>query len=146
MGKFWFAVAVGGALGILDGLTSWFTPAVRAQLAGIVVGSTIKGAIAGAIAGWFAKKVNSVPLGILVGLIAGLLLAWGVAAMQHGYYFEIMLPGSLVGAIAGYAAQKRQEVSSLSYPCSGAYGTPTVMEGMGHENDLRRKHGKNHAL
>jgi hypothetical protein len=31
--------------------------------------------------------------------------------MQHGYYFEIMLPGSLVGAIAGYAGQKRQEVS-----------------------------------
>jgi hypothetical protein len=28
--------------------------------------------------------------------------------MQHGYYFEIMLPGSLVGAIAGYATQKYQ--------------------------------------
>ena len=114
MGKFWFAVAVGAALGILDGLTSWFTPAVRADLMGIVVGSTVKGAIAGAIAGWFAKKVNSVPLGILVGLLAGLLLAWGVAAMQHGYYFEIMLPGSLVGAIAGYAGQKRQDAVSLS--------------------------------
>lgn len=71
MGKFWFAVLVGGALGILDGATAWFTPAVRAQLMGIIVGSTIKGAIAGAIAGWFAKKVNSVPLGILVGLTAG---------------------------------------------------------------------------
>jgi hypothetical protein len=108
MGKFWFAVVVGAALGILDGFTAWFTPAVRAQLAGIVVGSTIKGGIAGAIAGWFATRVNSVPLGILVGLAAGMLLAYGVAAMQHGYYFEIMLPGSLVGAIAGYAGQKHQ--------------------------------------
>src|SRR5580698_1978100 len=106
MSKFWFAVIVGAALGILDGLTSWFTPAVRAEIAGIVVGSTIKGGIAGAVAGWFATRVNSVPLGILVGLVTGMLLAYGVAAMQHGYYFEIMLPGSLVGAIAGYAGQK----------------------------------------
>ena len=45
---------------------------------------------------------------IVLGLAAGLILAYGVAAMQHGYYFEIMLPGSLVGAIAGYAAQKHQ--------------------------------------
>jgi hypothetical protein len=101
-------VLVGAGLGILDGLTAWFTPAVRSQVAGIVVGSMIKGAIAGAIAGWFARRVNSVPLGILVGLTAGMILAYGVAAMQHGYYFEIMLPGSLVGAIAGYAAQKHQ--------------------------------------
>jgi hypothetical protein len=114
MGKFWFAVVVGAALGILDGLTSWFTPAVRAQLAGIVVGSTIKGGIAGAIAGWFATRVNSVPMGILVGLAAGALLAYGVAAMQHGYYFEIMLPGSLVGAIAGYAAQRHPAVQVRS--------------------------------
>jgi len=26
--------------------------------------------------------------------------------MQHGYYFEIMLPGGLVGLIVGYATQK----------------------------------------
>jgi hypothetical protein len=108
MSKLWFGVLVGAGLGILDGLTAWFTPAVRSQVAGIVVGSMIKGAIAGAIAGWFARRVNSVPLGILVGLTAGMILAYGVAAMQHGYYFEIMLPGSLVGAIAGYAAQKHQ--------------------------------------
>lgn len=108
MNKLWFGILVGAGLGILDGLTSWFTPAVRSQLAGIVVGSMIKGAIAGAVAGWFARLRNSVPQGILVGLAAGMLLAYAVAAMQHGYYFEIMLPGSLVGAIAGYAAQKHQ--------------------------------------
>ena len=108
MGKVWYGVVLGAVLGILDGLTAWLTPAVRDQLAGIVIGSTIKGAIAGVIAGWFAKRVNSVPLGILVGLAAGMLLAYGVAAMQHGYYFQIMLPGSLVGAIAGFATQKHQ--------------------------------------
>ena len=112
MGKVWFGVVLGALLGILDGLTSWFTPAVRAQLVSIVAGSTFKGAIAGAAAGWFAKRVNSVPLGILVGLAVGMLLAYGVAAMQHGYYFAIMLPGSLVGAIAGYATQKHRPVSN----------------------------------
>jgi hypothetical protein len=43
-----------------------------------------------------------------VGLVVGLLLAYGVAAMQHAHYIEIMLPGSLVGAIAGYGTQKYQ--------------------------------------
>jgi hypothetical protein len=108
MARIWFGIVLGAALGIFDGLTSWFTPAVRDQLAGIVVGSTVKGAIAGAVAGWFARKVNSVPMGILVGLATGMLLAYGVAAMQHGYYFQIMLPGSLVGAIVGFATQKHQ--------------------------------------
>jgi hypothetical protein len=61
MGKLWFGVPVGALLGMVDGLTAWFYPEVRTQLAGIVVGSTIKGAIAGALAGWFARRVNSVP-------------------------------------------------------------------------------------
>jgi hypothetical protein len=26
--------------------------------------------------------------------------------MQHGYYFEIILPGSIVGIIVGYATQR----------------------------------------
>jgi hypothetical protein len=108
MGKIWYGIILGAILGIVDGATAWFTPAVRNEVAGIIVGSTFKGAIAGIVAGWFAKKVNSVPLGILVGLGTGMLLAYGVAAMQHGYYFEIMLPGSLVGAIVGYATQKHQ--------------------------------------
>jgi hypothetical protein len=112
MGKVWFGILIGAGLGILDGLTSWFTPAVREQLAGIVAGSTFKGALAGFVAGWFARRVNSVPLGILVGLGVGMLLAYGVAAMQHGYYFAIMLPGSLVGAIAGYATQKHRPAGS----------------------------------
>jgi hypothetical protein len=110
MNKLWFAVLLGGVLGIFDGLTAWFTPEVRAAILGIVIGSTVKGMIAGAAAGYFAKKVNSVPMGILFGLAIGALLAYLVAAMpQPGgkhYYIEIMLPGSIVGAIVGYAAQK----------------------------------------
>ncbi|HEX2775401.1 MAG TPA: hypothetical protein VHN10_02050, partial [Candidatus Acidoferrales bacterium] len=106
MNKVLYGLILGGILGIFDGLTSWFTPEVRSQLLGIVVGSTIKGIIAGVLIGFFARKVNSLPLGILFGLGVGLLLAFLVAYMQHGYYFAIMLPGGLVGLIVGYATQK----------------------------------------
>jgi hypothetical protein len=93
-------------LGAIDGTTAWFTPAVRGMLVGIIFGSTIKGLIAGVAAGIFARKVNSVPLGILFGLGVGFLLAFLVALKAHGYYFEIILPGSLVGMIVGWATQR----------------------------------------
>jgi hypothetical protein len=112
MNKPLFGLILGGLLGILDGLTAWFTPDARAQMVSIVIGSTFKGLIAGVLIGWFAKKVNSLPAGILFGLAVGLLLAFAVAAMpsptgKH-YYFEIMLPGAIVGAIVGYATQKHR--------------------------------------
>ena len=110
MSKPVFGLVLGGILGIFDGLTAWFTPEARSALLGIVVGSTIKGIIAGVAIGWFAKKVDSLPLGIVFGLGVGLLLAWAVAAMPQPsgkhYYFEIMLPGAIVGAIVGYATQR----------------------------------------
>jgi MFS family permease len=83
MSKPVLGLVLGGILGIFDGLTAWFTPAVRDQLAGIVVGSTIKGLIAGILIGWFAKKFNSLPLGIVFGLAVGLLLAFAVAAKRN---------------------------------------------------------------
>ena len=111
MNKPVYGLALGAALGVADGATAWFTPEVRPFMTGIIIGSTIKGLIAGLAAGVFARKVNSVAAGTLFGFAVGLFLAWLVAAMpsetgKH-YYFEIMLPGSIVGAIVGYATQKR---------------------------------------
>jgi hypothetical protein len=110
MNKVWLGLLIGGILGIIDGLTAWFTPEVRTALLGIVVGSCVKGLIAGVLIGYFAKKVNSLPLGIVFGLAVGLLLAFGVASMPQPsgkhYYFEIMLPGGIVGMIVGYATQR----------------------------------------
>jgi hypothetical protein len=118
MNKVVLGLLVGGILGIFDGLSAWFTPAVRAQLLGIVIGSTMKGLIAGILIGYFAKKVNSLPLGLLFGLGIGLLLAYAVAAMpdpsgKH-YYFEIMLPGGIVGMIVGYATQRFGQSAQLA--------------------------------
>ena len=118
MNKIVLGLLVGGILGIFDGLSAWFTPAVRAQLLGIVIGSTVKGLIAGILIGYLAKKVNSLPLGLLFGLGIGLLLAYAVAAMpdpsgKH-YYFEIMLPGGIVGMIVGYATQRFGQSAQLA--------------------------------
>ena len=110
MSKPVFGLILGGILGIFDGLTAWFEPAVRSQLLMIVVGSTIKGLVAGLAIGFFSKKVDNLTLGVVAGLAIGLLLAWGVAAMPdesgNHYYLQIMLPGAIVGAIVGYATQK----------------------------------------
>ena len=116
MNKPLFGLILGGALGILDGLTAWFTPEVRSALLTIVIGSTFKGVIAGVCIGWFAKKVHSLPWGIVFGLAVGMFLAYLIAMMPqpsgNHYYFEIMLPGSLVGAIVGYATQKHEVKSA----------------------------------
>ena len=116
MSKVLWGLSLGAALGVLDGLTAWFTPEVRNELMGIVIGSTGKGIMTGVAAGLFARKVNSTAGGILVGLAVGALLSYGVAAIEGKYYLEIMLPGSILGLIVGFATQRlggsRQAVSA----------------------------------
>jgi hypothetical protein len=111
MNKPVLGMLLGGVLGVFDGLSALLSaPETAPQIMGIVIGSTIKGIIAGVLIGWFARKVNSLPLGIAFGLGVGLLLAYAVAAMPNPdgthYYWEIMLPGSLLGIIVGYATQR----------------------------------------
>ncbi len=107
MNKVFFGIILGGVLGIFDGLSALVSaPQVRPEIAGIVVGSTIKGVLAGALIGFFARKVHSVPLGILFGAAVGFGLAYLVILAGNPYFLEIMLPGGAVGLIVGYATQK----------------------------------------
>lgn len=106
-----FGLLLGGVLGALDGLSALVSaPETSTQIVGIVFGSTVKGLIAGVLIGWFATRVNSLALGILFGLGVGFLLAFLVALMpaEDGghYYWEIILPGSIVGILVGYATQR----------------------------------------
>ena len=110
-----FGLLLGGFLGIFDGLSALISaPEVAPQIMGIVIGSTIKGVLAGALIGWYARKKNSLTAGILFGGAVGLLLAYLVSLMQKmsgqpAYYWEIMLPGAILGIIVGYATQRHRE-------------------------------------
>jgi hypothetical protein len=103
--KVLFATLLGGFLGIFDGLTAWFSPDVRDKMLGIVVGSTFKGLLTGVIIGVFSRKVHSLPVGIVFGLAVGAFFAYLILLMNPGHALNIMLPGSLVGLIVGYAAK-----------------------------------------
>jgi hypothetical protein len=106
--KVLFATLLGGFLGIFDGLTSLFTPEVRSQLVGIVIGSTFKGLIAGVLIGIFATRVRSLVAVVIFGVLVSGFFAYLVAAMQGKYYLQIIAPGALVGFIVGYATQRHQ--------------------------------------
>jgi hypothetical protein len=105
-------LVLGGVLGIFDGLSALISapndPDVKAGIVGIVIGSTIKGLITGVLIGWFAKKTQSLGVAIAFGLAVGLALAFLVCVMQKlggmpPYYWQIMLPGGILGVIVGYA-------------------------------------------
>ena len=102
---------LGGALGIVDGLSALVSaPETAPLITGIVIGSTFKGIIVGLLVGWFAMRKESLSAGIVVGLAIGAFFAFLVAAMPQPdgthYWWQIMLPGSVLGMIVGYATQR----------------------------------------
>ncbi len=104
-----FAMLLGGVLGVFDGLTALVSaPETAPQILGIVFGSTIKGILAGLIIGLVAKRTDSLPVGITVGLIVGAALA-ALVTIGGPYFWEIVLPGAVVGLIVGYATFKYRE-------------------------------------
>jgi len=111
MRKIGFAMLVGAILGAFDGLTAWFEPAVRDQVGTIMMLSSLKSVIAGLLIGIFACYVQRRVAVAMFGLVVGMGLAY-LAAMspdpktgQH-YYAQIMVPGSIVGLLVGYATAR----------------------------------------
>jgi MFS family permease len=113
-----FGLLLGGFLGVFDGLSALVSaPETAPQIGGIVIGSTIKGLLAGALIGWYARKKDSLMAGVIFGGIVGLALAFLVSLMQKmggqpAYYWQIMLPGAILGLIVGYATQRHRERDS----------------------------------
>ena len=110
MSKPVLGILLGAVLGAIDGLTAMFSaPETQPEIMMIVIGSTVKGIIVGAIVGWYATRVNSLGKGLLVGLVVAAFFAFLIALMPNKegghYWLEIMIPGSIVGLIVGYATQ-----------------------------------------
>ena len=112
MSKPVLGLVLGGILGVFDGLSALISapndPAVKAGIVGIVIGSTFKGLLTGALIGWYAKRASSMGGVIVFGLAIGLALAFCVSiaqklAGQPPYYWQLMLPGGILGMIVGYA-------------------------------------------
>jgi hypothetical protein len=101
---------LGGVLGVFDGLTALISaPELQDQIMGIVIGSTFKGLVAGVLIGWFASRVKSMSAGLVAGVLISGFFAYLVAMQPTNgvyYYLEIILPGSVLGLVVGYATQQ----------------------------------------
>src|SRR4051812_19618364 len=111
MGKPVLGLVLGGILGIFDGLSALVSapndPAIKAGIVGIVFGSTFKGILAGALIGWYSRRSGSLASTLTFGVAVGLALAFLVCLAQkmggqNPYYWQIMLPGGILGLIVGY--------------------------------------------
>lgn len=107
MNKPVFAMLLGGVLGVFDGLTALISggPEIPEQIGVIVAGSTFKGVIAGLIVGLVARKTQSTAILVAVGLAVGALFAY-LVTIGSPYFWEIVLPGAIVGLIVGFATAK----------------------------------------
>ena len=118
MSKTLLGVVIGGVLGIFDGLTALISaPEVAPAIVGIVIGSTIKGLIAGAAIGFFARKVRSLPAGLLFGLAVGADRA-DVVRRFLGRGLRLGLTGAVLGIASALVISRA--LASLLYGVSAA--------------------------
>jgi hypothetical protein len=112
MKKWLLGMLLGGFLGIFDGLSALVSaPETAPGIVGIVIGSMFKGLLTGVLIGYFSTKVHSLGWAIVFGLLVGGFFAFLVALAQYvsenrNYFWQIMLPGCLLGIIVGYATQR----------------------------------------
>ena len=74
--KVMLGLILGGALGLLDGLSALLYPGAASMIVPIVVGSTVKGLVTGLAISVLAQKLQSSFAGVVVGLAIGLALSY----------------------------------------------------------------------
>ena len=100
-------LAVGGALGLLDGLSGFFEPSLAPVMGSVITFSLLKGLVAGIATGYVSQRVHSMIVGIATGIgIAAALSLLVVLKSGMTLFWDIMVPGMLVGAIVGFATQR----------------------------------------
>ncbi len=113
MNKPMLGLCLGTVLGAIDGASAYFYPDVREQgmITGIVIGSMGKGLVAGLVTGFIARKLKNLALGIVAGFLVFVAVTYPIAIMKNEitgkvYFWEIIIPGAICGAIVGYATQR----------------------------------------
>jgi hypothetical protein len=100
-------LAVGGVLGLLDGLSGFMYPSLAPIMSSVITFSLLKGLAAGIATGYVSQRVHSILLGILAGTgIASALSLLVILRAGMSLFWDILLPGMLLGAIVGFATQR----------------------------------------
>jgi len=105
-------LALGGILGLLDGLSGFLEPRLAPLMVSVITFSLLKGLISGVAIGYVAQKVHSMALGILAGAgIAAALSLFVILRAGVALSWDILLPGMLLGVIVGFCTQRFGRVS-----------------------------------
>jgi hypothetical protein len=100
-------LALGGTLGLVDGLTGFFEPSLAPLMGSVITFSLLKGLVSGVVIGYVAQKVHSLLLGILAGAaIAAVLSLLVILKAGMALFWDILVPGMLLGIIVGFCTQK----------------------------------------
>jgi hypothetical protein len=98
---------LGGTLGLMDGLSGFFEPSLAPVMGSVITFSMLKGLVAGIAIGYLSQNVKSIAIGIVAGIaIAAVLSLVVVLHAGMALFWDIMLPGMLLGAIVGFATQR----------------------------------------
>ncbi len=102
-------LVLGAILGAADGFTAIFYPETKGMVGTIMMLSGIKSMVVGLISGFIAAKLKSLTWSVIIGGVIAMIFAYLVAMTPtDGKYFyaEIMIPGTIVGLILGWATYK----------------------------------------
>jgi hypothetical protein len=100
-------LTLGGTLGLLDGLSGFLEPSLSPLMSSVITFSLLKGLVAGVAIGYVSQKVHSLLFGILAGaVIAAALSLLVILHAGRALFWDILLPGMLLGIIVGVCTQK----------------------------------------
>jgi len=100
-------LVIGGTLGLLDGLSGFLEPSLAPLMTSVITFSLLKGLVSGIAIGYVSERVHSLALGMLAGVtiaaVLSLLVVWHAGM---ALFWDIMLPGMLLGVIVGFCTQR----------------------------------------
>jgi hypothetical protein len=100
-------LAVGGTLGLLDGLSGFLEPSLAPVMTSVITFSLLKGLVSGIAIGYVSQRFHSMLVGIVAGF--GIAAALSLIVILHAgmaLFWDIMLPGMLLGVVVGFTTQK----------------------------------------